>query len=41
MLPLGTVLPSFNLAKVEGGSWSSDVLAYQPLLVLFICAHCP
>jgi thiol-disulfide isomerase/thioredoxin len=41
MLPLGTVLPSFNLAKVEGGSWSSDGLADQPLLVLFICAHCP
>jgi thiol-disulfide isomerase/thioredoxin len=46
MLPLGTALPSFQLEQVAGspsgdGPWSSETLAAQPLLVLFLCAHCP
>ena len=41
MLPLGTPLPPFTLPTVEGGSWSTQQLEPRPLLVLFICAHCP
>jgi len=46
MLPLGTALPSFQLEQVAGspsgdGPWSSETLAAQPVLVLFLCAHCP
>ena len=36
MLPLGTALPAFRLE-----SWSSAALEPKPVLVLFICAHCP
>ena len=41
MLPLGTALPSFALPTVEGERWSTTQLDDRPLLVLFICAHCP
>ena len=46
MPPLGTALPSFQLEQVAGspsgdGPWSSETLAAQPVLVLFLCAHCP
>lgn len=41
MLPLGTPLPSFSLPTVEGGRWSTAELDSRPVLVLFICAHCP
>ncbi|NDF62535.1 MAG: thioredoxin family protein [Synechococcaceae bacterium WBB_3_034] len=52
MLPLGTALPRFELQQVWGpegplGSgdagvpWSSTALAAEPVLVLFLCAHCP
>jgi thiol-disulfide isomerase/thioredoxin len=41
-LPLGTPLPSFRLPW--GGqpeTWSSEQAQGKPLLVLFICNHCP
>ena len=52
MLPLGTLLPAFELAQVwgpngavgtgdHGEAWSSTSLTAQPVLVLFLCAHCP
>jgi hypothetical protein len=52
MLPLGTPLPAFELAQVGGpngavgtgaygAAWSSTSLTAQPVLVLFLCAHCP
>lgn len=46
MLPLGTALPWEVLAQaltpVSGGSFpSKNTLAGQPVLVLFLCPHCP
>ena len=52
MLPLGTTLPAFTLEQVWGAQgpvgsgdsgepWSANALAAQPVLVLFLCAHCP
>ena len=41
MLPLGTPLPPFGLESVTGGRWQSESLNSKPLLVLFLCAHCP
>ena len=52
MLPLGSPLPPMQLEQVwgpegpvgSGGAgvpWSSAGLEAQPLLVLFLCAHCP
>jgi thiol-disulfide isomerase/thioredoxin len=46
MLPLGTPLPAFSLPQVadDAGSqalWSSAALTPGPVLVLFLCAHCP
>jgi thiol-disulfide isomerase/thioredoxin len=52
MLPLGTPLPAFTLEQVWGAQgavghgergepWSSSALVAQPVLVLFLCAHCP
>jgi len=46
MLPLGTPLPVFSLEAVANASaadalWSSASLGPQPVLVLFLCAHCP
>jgi len=52
MLPLGTVLPSFELDLVQGTNLSnyydkdlksinSKMLLKRPLLLMVICAHCP
>ena len=42
MLPLGTSLPQFSLTDVvSGNTVSSDDFAGKPLLVMFICRHCP
>jgi thiol-disulfide isomerase/thioredoxin len=45
MLPLGTPLPLAamlaGLTPVCGGPLTGDALAGRPVLVLFICAHCP
>jgi peroxiredoxin len=42
MLPLGTPLPDFTLPDtVSGRVVSSAELAGQPLVVIFICNHCP
>ena len=52
MLPLGTVLPSFELDLVQGTNLSnyydknltsinSKKLSKRPLLLMVICAHCP
>jgi peroxiredoxin len=42
MLELGTPLPSFRLPDTEGKFVSSDEFdTAKPLLVVFICPHCP
>lgn len=42
MLPLGTVAPPFQLPDVVSGRVvSPDDFAGKPLLVIFLCAHCP
>tara|TARA_Y100001968_G_C19420854_1_gene751672 strand:- start:1542 stop:2159 length:618 start_codon:yes stop_codon:yes gene_type:complete len=52
MLPLGTVLPSFELDLVQGTNLSnyydkslksinSKMLSKRPLLLMVLCAHCP
>ena len=46
MLPLGTAMPAFELEQVSGAGapnphWSSGALQAKPVLVLFLCAHCP
>jgi len=42
MLPLGSAAPDFALPNVDGKTFSlSDVPAGKPLLVMFICNHCP
>ena len=50
MLPLGTPLPAFSLEQVAGERpvpaeapqrWSTAHLGPEPVLVLFLCAHCP
>jgi hypothetical protein len=42
MLPLGTPLPSFRLTDtVSGRSVSSADFGARPLVVAFICNHCP
>lgn len=43
MLPLGTPAPEFALPEVTRGTTlrSSELPAGQPLLVMFICRHCP
>ena len=50
MLPLGTALPAFRLEQVAGDplapgeaatAWSTAQLDARPVLVLFLCAHCP
>jgi len=42
MLPLGTKLPEFALTDVvSGGMVESEEMRGQPLVVAFICAHCP
>jgi peroxiredoxin len=42
MLPLGTALPSFSLTNtVTGLAVRSEDFAGKPVLVMFICNHCP
>ena len=41
MLPLGTPLPSFRLADPDGRTVDSADFAGRPLLVAFLCNHCP
>ena len=41
MLPLGTAAPEFRLPDTQGKSVSLSDFAGRPLLVMFICNHCP
>lgn len=41
MLDLGTVAPSFSLPDVRTGQQVSPERTGRPLLVMFICRHCP
>lgn len=41
MHPLGTAAPEFDLPNVAGGRLRSTELAGRPLLVIFLCRHCP
>lgn len=41
MLPLGTPAPDFSLPDISGETVSRDTYAGHPLLVMFICNHCP
>ncbi|WP_043319326.1 thioredoxin family protein [Microbulbifer sp. HZ11] len=41
MIPLGTNMPAFTLPDAEGKTVSSTDYAGKPLLVMFICNHCP
>jgi peroxiredoxin len=41
MLALGTRMPAFRLPDANGAIVSSDGYAGRPVLVAFICHHCP
>ena len=41
MLPLGTSAPGFDLPNVDGKNVSLSDYAGKPLLVMFMCNHCP
>jgi thiol-disulfide isomerase/thioredoxin len=41
MVPLGTRCPHFDLADPRGFRMSTADAAGRPLLVMFICNHCP
>ncbi len=41
MLPLGTAAPDFSLPDTAGETVSLSDFAGKPLLVAFICNHCP
>jgi len=41
MVPLGTALPWFSLPDLDGRAVSGDDFAGAPLLVAFLCNHCP
>ena len=41
MLPLGTPAPAFSLPDTAGRVRSNKQFAGEPLLVMFICNHCP
>lgn len=41
MLPLGTTAPEFALPNVDGKTVSRADFAGKPLLVIFMCNHCP
>ena len=41
MLPLGSDAPDFTLPNVDGRDISLNDFAGKPLLVMFICNHCP
>jgi len=41
MLPLGSAAPAFSLPNVDGQTVSSSQYAGTPLLIVFMCNHCP
>jgi peroxiredoxin len=41
LTPLGTRMPEFSLPDLAGATVSSAVFAGRPLLVAFVCNHCP
>lgn len=41
MMPLGTSAPDFSLPNVDGEIVSLDDFTGKPLLVVFMCNHCP
>ncbi len=41
MLSLGTQAPDFSLPNVDGSTVSLSQFARKPLLVIFMCNHCP
>src|SRR5262245_4369801 len=41
MLPLGTMMPGFRLPTADGEIVASTSFASRPLLVAFLCHHCP
>ncbi|MCA9061109.1 MAG: redoxin domain-containing protein, partial [Planctomycetaceae bacterium] len=41
MLPLGTSAPDFNLVNVDGQHVRRADFDGKPLLVIFMCNHCP
>ena len=41
MLPLGTSAPAFSLPECEGETVSLSDYAGQPVLIAFVCNHCP
>lgn len=41
MVPLGSPLPTFWLPDLAGATVSSESFAGKPLLVAFLCNHCP
>jgi len=41
MLPLGTTAPDFSLPNVDGSAVSRADFAGRPMLVIFMCNHCP
>ena len=41
MLPLGTPMPEFALPDPDGVEFSSRSLAGKPVVVVFMCNHCP
>ncbi len=41
MIELGSLLPAFRLPDPDGREVASDDFAGQPLLVVFMCNHCP
>jgi len=41
MVPLGSPLPAFRLPDLAGSTVSSASFVGKPLLVAFVCNHCP
>jgi len=41
MMPLGSEMPSFELPDPSGQTHRSSTFSGTPLLVMFICNHCP
>ena len=41
MLELGSTCPTFSLPNIDGTTISSTDMTGKPLLVMFICNHCP
>jgi peroxiredoxin len=41
MIPLGTSAPEFDLPGLDGATVRTSDFAGKPLLVMFICNHCP